>query len=94
MSQVCSGAPFRAGPGHGQSTKPEQEPVAFEAFDYIAEISNKLGPSRVTTKADDATALFEAWKRMLSALPAHSDFSGYVNTEKAPVGSEITAAKL
>jgi|EP01043_Picozoa_sp_COSAG02_P029631 hypothetical protein len=92
--QVCSGSPFRTGPGHGQSKKAEEEPVAFEEYDYVAEVSNKLGPSRTTTKADDATALLEAWKRMLAALPAHADFAGYVNTTQAPLQSTSIAAKL
>ena len=43
---------------------------------------------------DDAVALLEAWKRMLVAMPAHADFSGYVNTSEAPAYSEATAAKL
>ena len=92
--QVCSGSSFRAGPGHGQSRKAPTEPVAFENFDYIAEISDKLGPSRITTKADDAVSLLEAWKRMLAAMPAHADFAGYVNTGEAAAVSDTGAAKL
>ena len=92
--QVCSGSSFRAGPGHGQSRKAPKEVVAFENFDYITEISDKVGPSRITTKADDAVSLLEAWKRMLAAMPAHADFAGYVNTGEAVVYSGTSVAKL